>query len=105
MSHKNVNGSEEDIRALSYDLDNGIVEANGEEIDEVSNKESEETQFNGLEVRVERLKTDVKNLKKIKKQQEKLGKLEEKKIEILNEIEREQERERRSKHRHDKRKR
>lgn len=105
MSHKNVNGSEEDNRILSNDLDNGITEANGEETDEVSNKESEETQFNGLEVRVERLKNDVKNLKKIKKQQEKLGKLEEKKIDILNEIEREQEREKRSKHRHDKRKR
>jgi hypothetical protein len=105
MSHRNVNRHEENIKDLSLEMDNELAEVN-EEVNDISfNEESEEASFNGLELRVERLKNDVKNLKKIKKQQEKLGKLEEKKIEILNEIEREQERERRSKHRHDKRKR
>ena len=105
MSNRNVNRPEENIKSLSFELDNEFTEANGEGNDITINEESDETSFNGLEVRVERLKSDVKNLKKIKKQQEKLGKLEEKKVEILSEIEREQERERRSKNRHDKRKR
>lgn len=105
MSHRNVNRPEENIKGLSFELGNELAEVNGEENDITFNEESEEASFNGLEVRVERLKSDVKNLKKIKKQQEKLGKLEEKKVEILSEIEREQERERRSKNRHDKRKR
>ncbi|MDF2671901.1 MAG: hypothetical protein K0R09_166 [Clostridiales bacterium] len=105
MSHKNANKTEEDVNGLGYELDNGIFGANGQDIDIANNEKSEESSINSLEVRVERLKNDVKNLKKIKKQQEKLGKLEGKKLEILNEIEKEQEREKRSKHRHDKRKR
>lgn len=105
MSNRNVNRTEEDFRGPSYELDNGIFEANGQDIEAANNENTEETSFNGLEVRVEKLKNDVKNLKKIKKQQVKLGKLEEKKLEILNEIEKEQEREKRSRHRHDKRKR
>jgi hypothetical protein len=105
MSHRNVNRPEENIKDLSLEMDNELAEVNEEVNDNSFNEESEEASFNGLELRVERLKNDVKNLKKIKKQQEKLGKLEEKKVEILSEIEREQDRERRSKNRHDKRKR
>lgn len=105
MSHRNVIVSEEGIRTSGHGTDNQTAESGWDEIEKDGSKEPEESRFNGLEVKVERLKNDVKNLKKIKKQQEKLGKLEEKKIEILNEIEREQERERRSKHKHDRKKR
>lgn len=105
MSHKRVNSSEDDYAVSIHGLDNSIEEAN-EEMFEITNiKKPADDSYGELEVRVEKLKNDVKNLKKIKKQQEKLGKLEEKKLSILKEIETEQEREKRSKNRHDKRKR
>lgn len=105
MSHKNVKKLEEDYMGLSYSLDNGERETREEEDETVHYSEDADSSFNELEGRVEKLKNDVKNLKKIKKQQEKLGKLEEKKLEILKEIEREQYRDKKSRSRHDKRKR
>jgi len=50
--------------------------------------DTEEKDYDSLESRIERLKEDIEALKKIKHQQKKLEKLEEKKLEILKEIER-----------------
>lgn len=104
MSYNNVNRDENDFKGLGSGFDSSLG-VYGEEFNITSDKESEDTSVNELEIRVEKLKNDVKNLKKIKKQQEKLGKLEEKKLEILREIQREQEREKRSRDRHERRKR
>lgn len=104
MSHKKINHSE-DYTTSSYSLNNSEEETNDEIPGVTDNGEPVDSSFNEIEVRVERLKNDVKNLKKIKKQQEKLGKLVEKKLNILKEIEREQEKEKKSKNRYDKRKR
>lgn len=49
---------------------------------------AEEKDYDSLESKIERLKEDIEALKKIKHQQKKLEKLEEKKLEILREIER-----------------
>lgn len=105
MSHKKVNHSEDYYTVSSYSLNNSEEEANEGMAAVTDTSGPVDSSFNELEVRVEKLKNDVKNLKKIRKQQEKLGKLEEKKLSILKEIEREQEKEKKSKNRYDKRKR
>ncbi len=47
----------------------------------------ERKDYDSLESRIDRLKEDIEALKRIKHQQKKLDKLEEKKLEILKEIE------------------
>lgn len=54
--------------------------------------EAKQAGYDSLDCRIERLKEDIEALKKIKHQQKKLDKLEEKKLEILKEIEKTRER-------------
>lgn len=64
-------------------------ELKAQEGDMVQNSANEEKKdYDSLECRIERLKEDIEALKRIKHQQKKLDKLEEKKLEILKEIER-----------------
>lgn len=71
-------------------LDNKVHEdQEHHELNTAENKpKAEEKDYDSLESRIERLKEDIEALKKIKHQQKKLDKLEEKKLEILKEIER-----------------
>lgn len=70
-------------------LDNKVHdELKTQEVNAAENKpKAEDKDYDSLESRIERLKDDIEALKKIKHQQKKLEKLEEKKLEILNEIE------------------
>lgn len=70
-------------------LDNKVHgELKSQEENAAENKAGEEKKdYDSLESRIERLKEDIEALKRIKHQQKKLDKLEEKKLEILKEIE------------------
>lgn len=94
MTHKNKDLQENDIPIFIEQL----------EEDKILLNPTEDYTLNKLDTRVDILKENVKNLKKIKKQQEKLGKLEEKRLEILREIECEIEKEKKSKHKYEKKK-